>query len=347
MAQKRVSKTGASKPPKHSDSSAPPAPFKLPPDVLKPFIEGLDPKNIYVTHIDSKPVDHKRKIFSIPVLMNIGVVALFIWRMYYAVPWYSKLVVLGLGYQNELYFDLSGSSWSTLGYEVGKRGGIMFFDFLCFIFVWPWPVEFTLAQEHGNPTQWRWAIGFREKEIYVRRSREWEKMLKDIFKDDDSRKILLAYVHEATSPLLQEQKTGYLLMNGKWDLDWEAMIYAHQMVDKKDAAMEAFKNVVLLHHRDYGWLTYDIRASAAANEDEKRRQVFAFRDALTSMGKDQLFYRWIEIVQFEATQPGGFGKEKQEVAAKQIRALFEEEGVDFDELWKETVGTDGITGLEG
>ncbi|KAK0384340.1 hypothetical protein NLU13_8427 [Sarocladium strictum] len=344
MAQKRSSKAGPNKP-RASESSAPPAPFKQPPDVLKPFIEILDPQNVYVTHIDSKPVDHKRKIFAIPVFMNVCVVALFAWRMYCAVPWYWKLVLLGLGHHNELYFDIGNSSWSTLAWEVAKRGGIMFFDFLCFIFVWPWPVEFVLAQEHGNPTQWKWTVGFRDKEIYVRRSREWEKYLKDVFADDDSRKILLAYVHEATSPLIQGQKTGYLLMNGKWDLDWEAMILAHKMVDKKDAAIEAFKNVVLLHHKHYGWLCYDIRASTVANEDEKRRQVFAFRDALTAMGKDQLFYRWIEIVQYEATQPGGFGKEKQEAAAVRIRELFAAEGIDFDELWKETVGTDGITGL--
>lgn len=344
MAQKRAAKAGAPKP-KSSDPASPPAPFKHPPDVLKPFVEGLDTRNVFVTHIDTKPVDHKRNIFLIPVFMNVCVAALFVWRMYCGIPWYWKLVQLGLGHHNELYFDFGNSEWRDLVREVIIRGGTMFFDFLCFIFVWPWPVEFTMAQEHGNPTLWRWKVGFQEKEIYVRRSREWEKVLKDIFSDDDSRKILLAYVHEATAPLLQEQKTGYLLMNGKWDLDWDAMIHAHKMVDKKDVALEAFKNVVLVHHRDYGWLCYDIRASTAANEDEKRRQVFAFRDALTSMGKDQLFYRWIEIVQYEATQPGGFGKEKQEAAAKQIRDLFEAEGIDFDDLWKETVGTDGITGI--
>lgn len=341
MAPKKTSKAKAKVP----DAGEPPAPFKRAPDVLTSFTGVLNPKNIYVTHIDSKPVEEKRKIFMIPVFMNICVVVLFVWRAYFALPWYYKLIELGLGYHNEMYFDVSSSTWKDLVWEIGQRGGVMFFDFLCFIFVWPWPVEFTLGQQYGNPTQWRRNVGFREKEIYVRRSREWEKMLKDIFKDDDSRNILLAYVHQATSPMLQEQKTGYLLMNGQWDLDWAAIIYAHKLVDKKDAALEAFKNVVLLHHKDYGWLCYDLRANAAANEDEKRRQVFQFRDALAAMGKDNLFYRWIEIVQYEATQPGGFGPEKQEAAAKQIRELFENEGLDFDGLWKETVGTDGITGL--
>lgn len=57
------------------------------------------------------------------------------------------------------------------------------------------------------------------------------------------------------------------------------------------------------------------------------------------MGKENLFYRWIEVVQFESTQPGGFGPEKQEAAAKKIREMFEAESINFDELWKEAVGT--------
>jgi hypothetical protein len=33
------------------------------------------------------------------------------------------------------------------------------------------------------------------------------------------------------------------------------------------------------------------------------------------------------------------------VAAQKIRDLFTSNGVDFDALWKETVGTDGLTGM--
>jgi hypothetical protein len=185
---------------------------------------------------------------------------------------------------------------------------------------------------------WRRKVGFQDKEIYVRRSRNWDQDLGDIFKDQDSKKILLAYANAATSPLLQEQKTGYLLMNGQWDLDWASMVHAHELVDSKIAALEAFKTVVVLYHKDFGWLCYDVKASIAAEGDDKRRHVFAFRNALTSLGKEDLFYRWVEMVQFDATQPGGFGPEQQEVTAKKIREMFEEAGVNFDELWKDSVG---------
>ncbi|RFU74677.1 hypothetical protein TARUN_7589 [Trichoderma arundinaceum] len=336
-------RTGKQKPSAASNSSGnngnPPAPFKRPPEVLEPFISELSEKHIYITHIDAKPAAFKRKMFLVPVAMNLAVTALFVWRMYAILPWYWKILMSGFGNPNEMTFPFKESTWSELVWEIGKRGIVMFIDFMLFVFVWPWPVEFTLGRSHGNPTQWRWNVGFRDKEIYVRRSRDWDKMLRDIFKDADSKKILLAYTQQATSPMLQEQKTGYLLMNDKWDLDWKGMILAHKLVDKKDVALEAFKNVILVYHQDYGWICHDLKMGIAAEEDEKRRQVFAFRDALTAMGKENLFYRWIEIVQFESTQPGGFGPEKQEAAAKKIRELFEAENIDFDDLWKETVGT--------
>lgn len=336
---KRSGKQKASAASNSSGNNGPPAPFKRPPEVLEPFIRELSKKHIYITHIDVKPASFKRKMFLVPISINVAVAALFAWRMYAILPWYWKILMAGFGNHNEMTIPFHETTWSELAWEIWKRGIIMFIDFMLFVFVWPWPVEFTLATAHGNPTLWRWNIGFRDKEIYVRRSRDWDKMLRDIFKDADSKKILLAYTQQATSPMLQEQKTGYLLMNDKWDLDWNGMIFAHKLVDKKEAALEAFKNVILVYHQDYGWICHDLKLGIAAEEDEKRRQVFAFRDALTAMGKENLFYRWIEIVQFESTQPGGFGPEKQEATAKQIRELFGAENIDFDELWKDTMGT--------
>ncbi|POR34883.1 Uncharacterized protein TPAR_04895 [Tolypocladium paradoxum] len=327
--------------PANSSGSAgsPPAPFKSPPQVLESFVNGLSEKHVYITHIDAKPASFKRKIFLVPVAMNVCVSLLFVWRMYSILPWYWQLVVSAFGYASEATFPASEATWGELVWEISKRGISMFIDFVLFVFVWPWPVEFAAGQRHGNPMLWRRKVGFQDREIYVRRSRDWDRVLGDIFKDPDSRKILTAYIQQATSPLLQEQKTGYLLMNSHWDLDWEAMVYAHALVDKKTIALEAFKTVILVHHKDYGWLCYDLKAGSRSAEDDKRRQVFAFRDALTAMGKDDLFYRWIEIVQFEAGQPGGFGPEKQEAAAKRIRDMFEAENINFDKLWKEAVGT--------
>lgn len=322
----------------------PPAPFKKPAQVLLPFIETLSPKHVYIGHVDPKPKDFKKKIFLVPVGMNLVVAALFVLRMYYILPYYFKFVQSAMGYPNETTFSVPDSTWGQLTWEIAKRGFSLTLDLMLFIFVWPWPVEFVFGQSYGNPVRWRWNVGFRDKEIYVRRSREWDQQLGNIFKDKERNEALQQVIRQATSPLLLQEKTGYLTMTGQWDLDWQAMIDAHTMVDRKEVALDAFQRLVLVHHEDYGWMTLE-EGGENAKEDDRRRQVFQFRDALAAIDKENLFFRWIEIVQFESSQPGGFGPEKQVETAKKIRDLFQEEGVDFDKVWHESVGTEGMANM--
>jgi hypothetical protein len=324
---------------------SPPKPFKKAPSSLEPFIRTLSKQHVYITHIDSKPKDFKTKIFLVPIGMNVATVLIFLWRMWYIIPYYNKLVLSGLGHPNDTTFSVADSTWGQLVWEICKRGISIFADFLLFTFVLPEPVEFFFGNKHSNPVRWRWCVGFRDKEIYVRRSREWDKVAGDIFKSTEARQVVLGNISQATSPMLLNDKTGYLTMNSIWALDWEGMVTATALVDKKEIALEAFRTVVLLHHQDYGWLSFDMGTGVNADEDQKRRQVFAFKDALAAVDKEDLFFRWIEIVQFESSQPGGFGPEKQMEAAKKIRDLFQENGIDFDEFWKESVGSDASTGL--
>ncbi|KAI0121695.1 hypothetical protein BJ170DRAFT_643972 [Xylariales sp. AK1849] len=322
----------------------PSAPFKTPSEVLQPLIETLDEKHVYILHIDNKPANFKRKIFVVPVLMNLAITSLFVWRMYNILPWYLRLVTSTLGYANETTLVAAEMEWEELLPIVAKRSGQFMIDLLLYVFVWPWPFEFAFGQAHSNPVHWRWNAGFRDKEIIVRRSRAWDKAVRDVINNDDAKQVFMAYVGVATAPMYLQEKTGYLLMNKDWDLDWGVMIDASTMVDKKMAALDAFRLVVLIHQDEYGWLAVDMKQGDNPAEDERRRQVFLFRDALAALGKEDLFFRWIEVIQFEATQPDGFGPEKQEAVAQQVRDLFQKNGVDFDELWKESVGTDEITG---
>lgn len=182
----------------------------------------------------------------------------------------------------------------------------------------------------------------------MRRSRPtWDTDVSKAIKgtDTQARNLLSAHVSAATSPMFLNEKTGYLMMNNEWDLDWAAMVKATKLVDDRTIALDAFKLMVVMHHEDYGWVSLDLKMQESAEDDARRTQVFAFRDALAAVGKEDLFYRWIEIVQFESTQPGGFGPEKQVQVAKQIRDLFSEQGIDFDEFWKQSVGSDGLAGM--
>jgi len=88
-----------------------PAPFKTPPEVLQPFIDLLSPKHVYITHVDLKPVDFKRKIFLVPISMNVVIAALFGLRMYWILPWYWNLITASFGQQNDLTFNPAGATW--------------------------------------------------------------------------------------------------------------------------------------------------------------------------------------------------------------------------------------------
>lgn len=331
-----------------SSSSEPPKPFQRCPDALQPFLPALSPKHVYITHVDKKPVDFKRKIFMVPVALNLALVGLFLWRTRYIAPWYFALVTSALGYDNETTVPVADSSWRAIAWVVVRRAFTFLLDFVLVVFVWPWPVEFCYGPAHGSPVQWRWNVRFREREVYVRRSRpNWDAKVREAVKGEDfeAKSLLMTHIGRATSPMLLNEKTGYLTMNNEWDLDWAAMVKATRLVDDKAVKIEAFRLAVLLHHDDYGWVCLETKAGDDEQDDGRRTQVFAFRDALAAVGKEDLFYRWIEIVQFESSQPGGFGPEKQVEVAKKIREMFEEQGIDFDKFWKDSVGSDSLEGM--
>ncbi|KAK4042955.1 hypothetical protein C8A01DRAFT_13455 [Parachaetomium inaequale] len=342
--------------PKPTTPSSPPHPFTPAPPSLTPFCATLPRGHVYITHVDPRPAAFKRKLFLVPVALNLAVIALFLWRMWYIAPYYAALLTSGLGYPNETTLRAADLSYAELGRVVLRRAATFLLDFVLGVFVWPWPWEFFVGTTgRESPIFWRWRVGFRGQEVYVRRSREsWDGVLReegvDLFDEEaraarEGRDGILARVRAATSPMLMQQKTGYLTMDGEWDLDWRGMVDATRLADKKEVALEAFGTVVLLHHGKFGWVSVDLGKGENVEQDERRRQVMLFKDALSTLGKEDLFFRWVEMIQFETTQPGGFTHEKQVAAAQKIRDLFKSNGVDFDELWKETVGTDGLAGM--
>ncbi|KAK0649498.1 hypothetical protein B0T16DRAFT_428243 [Cercophora newfieldiana] len=334
-----------------SSSDTLPKPFKAAPTTLEPLYAHLNPHHIYLAHIDSRPRDFKRKIFLVPVAMNLAVALLFAWRLYAVAPYYLQLFASTIGYPNELTIRAAEMEWQPLLLIILHRSLTFILDFLLFIFVWPWPYEFAVggSASHGAPLGWRWQVGFRDQEIYVRRSRSWDMELGDLFGAEGSakRNEFWSRVGEATNPLLLQQKTGYLLMDGAWDLDWDAMVLATSLVDTKKVELDEFMEpVVLLHSEKFGWVTIDRGDSKAAGEEERRKQVFAFRDALAKLDKEDLFFRWIEIVQFETSKPGVFGAQRQHEVAEQIRELFTKNGVDFDKIWGEVVAKTSTAGAQ-
>lgn len=70
------------------------------------------------------------------------------------------------------------------------------------------------------------------------------------------------------------------------------------------------------------------------------------KDKLTLMGKESLFFRWIEIVQYESGKPGDFDSKRQVETMEIIKREFERQGVDFEKLVQEVGGLDGTPGMQ-
>ncbi|KAK7976312.1 hypothetical protein PG989_014775 [Apiospora arundinis] len=338
-------------------SGKPPAPLQFAPAELKPLLETLEEKHAYIFHVDDKPAAFKGKIFAIPVLMNIAIVFLFAWRLYVMGHWYLQLIGSTLGYPNETTMVAAEHDfWEEVMPEIARRSGHFLVDTCLIVFVWPWPVEFFMGTRHGNPVNWRWHVGFRKDEVVVRRSRvSWsaQALKADVASktNEKGRDLVVAHVAMATMPEYLRDKTGYLMMNKTWDLDWGVMVDATKMVDRKMAPLDTFRLLALVHSEEFGWLAINLGDAGAGapevspEQDERRRQIFLFRDALSALGKEDLFFRWIEMVQFETSRPEGFTPERQEIVAQEVRDLFGKEGINFDDFWKESVGSDGIAGM--
>ncbi|KAL2117537.1 hypothetical protein VTJ04DRAFT_7197 [Mycothermus thermophilus] len=374
MAPKANSKArlSSSKSSSSTAPSKPPYPFQPITAPLVPLTETLPAGPLYIAHVDPRPATFKRNLFLVPVALNLAVVAAFVWRIWYISPYYFALLAAAFGYDTgglqgpeatATLVSAAGLTWEELGRAILKRAGTFMLDFVLAVFVWPWPYEFAVGSAgRGSPLRWRWAVGFRENEIYVRKSRDTvEKLVGEYLKKQgggvdlmdpdakaakEARQDLVNRVQKATAPMFMQQKTGYLMMDGDWDLDWKAMVVATKLTDKKEMSLDDLgMGVALMHDEQFGWLMVDFGAGNNAEQEKRRKQVFAFRDALAKLGKEDLFFRWIEMVQFATSQPGGFGPQAQIETAQKIRDMFKEHGIIFDELWKAAVGKEPGLGL--
>ncbi|KAF5876801.1 uncharacterized protein Bfra_003208 [Botrytis fragariae] len=346
---KRTFNTTSAKRSPPTTSDEPPAPFTRPPPKLQPFLEKLSKYHIYIAHIDKHPADFKKKIFVVPVLMNVAIVVGLLWRASTVFPFYMKICFSMMGNYNETTIETHKIPLNDTGYEILRRASIFMIDLLLYIFVWPWPRDFFLGRTIGNPVSWRLGVGFRETEIVVRRSRKWDQTIGDFLKEDNEtgKELMASNVRRAIEPLWLSQKTGYLMLNREWDLDWKAMIQATKLVDKKTMDLQDFKTTVFAWHAAYGWM---IQTEAPIDPNSKeelgRKKITAFKDELTLMGKENLFFKWIELVQFESSKPEGFGPEQQKATMEKAKVMFESQGVDFEAFWEKIGGTEGLPGMD-
>ncbi|KAF2191069.1 hypothetical protein K469DRAFT_696813 [Zopfia rhizophila CBS 207.26] len=346
------------KPTKRAPKSLPatsiPEPFIPAPTTVEPPLSTFSKNLVYITHLDTSPSWLKRRVFFVPVILNLTIAFLLLLRAYVQFPFYWSLILSFLGNQNDTTIIFQTSSWPEMAKKISWRSLIFLFDWLLFRIVGPWPWSFFF-ESPGNPVRWRWSVGFREQEVYVRCSRGWG--AKDLLgevegasgKAGGESPFFKTRVLPAVDAKRLREKTGYLLMDKNWDLDFAAMVRATKLLDKGHISAELLRKCVFvwIGTQEAGqWAIWDCWKLDEGSETEARKKIMLFKDRLTAMGKESVFFKWVELVQFESSAPGGFTHERQVATAEKAKKLFEDQGIDFERFVREVGGLEGLPGYE-
>lgn len=297
-------------------------------------------------HIDSTSTELKQRAFNFSVFVNVLIAAVIAWRLYTGLHFYPAMLATFFGISSATVVNTSVTPVHSTLRIILQRTANMVFDYLLLTVLLPWPVRFI-----NGPVRWRRAIGgFRDREVIVRKSkRSWSKDLvrdKWIRDDQEARDRINAAVMPD-----QLAKTGFMLIDASWNLNYDATIHAQQMVDRtrygQGIPRDEFRTAVLVNTDAYGWLIWRVGDDTVNGKTHmsQREQILAFQDKLTGMGKEDLFFRWAEIIQYESTRPGGFTPERQHSAMSQTKKLFEDNDVDFSRFWREVGGMEGLAGF--
>src|SRR5947207_4090239 len=112
---------------------------------------------------------------------------------------------------------------------------------------------------------------------------------------------------------------------------------AHELGDKGEIKLGTLHGTVFVWvggDEDGRWCVWDVEGKKdedmqTEGTEEGRRKIFEFRDRLTAMGKEDLFFKWVELVQEETSKPGGFTKERQFEEGLKVKALLLESEDNF------------------
>lgn len=277
------------------------------------------------------------------ILITLGLVV----RAYSAIPVYFALLIATLGYASDAKVDVKQSDYGALLGITASRTMLLLGDYVLFSLLGSWPWNFLFGCEesrYGSPLKWRWYLGFQNKEIIVRSSKKWDQSLVPSWTLDDE--LTLKY---KIMPAVQRErlaKSGFLLLDKDWDLDFAAMVAAHRLVVEGRLKLDDFEKAVLVYHQPMkSWMIWEIGREDMPKTAEQRDTLLKFKDKLTGMGHEDLFYRWVELVQYESTMPGGFTEGRQATAMREARRMFSEAGVDFGKFWIDIGGSSGMPGL--
>ena len=331
-------------------------------------MSGLEQDHLYIASLDKHDKSFKRRLFTVPLFLNIFLTIAVVYRVYIALPTYLDILVQLLGHETATKVDIRELPRSAV-FNVWLRRALMFLgDFVLIRFVARWPLDFFLGRNafgedrEAGPVSWRRAVDFRDAEIVVRRSRKWDNAIfykenlsgtghinaiEDVVSEGLESTIFRDRVYPATARRFIQQKTGYQMLDRNWELYFSGMIEAHALVDAETNKLDDFRTSVLVYTERWGWLIWEVwKDHEQGVESEGSKKLQDIKDSLTALGKENLFFRMIEVIQSETSQPGSFTKEKRKICIGKIREEFDEQKLDFDGFWDLAGGIDAMPGLD-
>ena len=132
------------------------------------------------------------------------------------------------------------------------------------------------------------------------------------------------------------------------------MITAHELIKTKDIQLEDFEQPTAYLFYQGQWVAWrlpsttsqsrkGINGSLAGSESPQMKR---FHDKMKSLGCEDIFYRWIELVQFESSGPGGMKEKGKERALKELDTLLTEKGVETNKFLEEMGGSKNLPGMD-
>ena len=359
-AGKRAAKPAAPSKPETSKSQSTaiselPSPFQYAPASLRPFVSTLPTDHFYLVHIDRTEPSIKKRVFIVPIIMNLIITIGLCIRVYFAAPAYLEQIITIFGYDTAYKVDTSQANAGELMNVVTSRTMLLMMDYFIFVIIGSWPREFIFGSKplrFVGPWEWRRTIGFQDTEIVVRSGRRWDTPLfvgptpqqSKTWQIDEELTIRVKVDAAMRKPYLA--KTGYLLLDKDWDLDFKAMLDAHRLVDKGAIKLQDLQDLALVYYQKQ-WLMWRVHEERVITPQEAAQDsvLEKFRSKLDDLGAEDVFFRWIELVQFETSRPGGFTEGRQAEAMRELKRLLTAKGVDYAQFWEDIGGQAGLPGF--
>ncbi|KAL9112182.1 MAG: hypothetical protein Q9227_003559 [Pyrenula ochraceoflavens] len=320
-----------------------PNPFKPVPPKYRPLVQALDKSRIHILHVDTTPIDLKRRVFMVPVWMNVVFTAVLLVRLYYAIPFYFQFLITYFGHERDPWIDANKLPWSEFLSLVITRVIVVLFDVFLSTKVLSWPVAFCFAAP-ASPVNWRTAIGFQEKEVVSRKSRSFHNDLKASWTAED----LLSVKIFATEALnkMTVSKTGYtLIAERRWELDFATMIQAQQLVNSASLVISDFDRVVFAFTSG-AWHFWQLEGNTETPINKEEGLTWRLKTLLEEKGKGPVFYRYIELIQYETSSTGAGTNAWRERLIRQLDEMFGNAGLELKAIVSEMGGIDKMPGLE-